>query len=788
MYGLMLAQLEGMGSFKSLKRNATKIISWQRCWGADIIMIKKMTLKEKISLCEGKNFWETKAFPQYGIPSMFMCDGPHGLRKQEKSSEDLGIHESRPATCFPTAVTTACSWDVELLGKIGAAIAEEAADQDVGVFLGPGVNIKRNPLCGRNFEYFSEDPYLAGKLAASFIRHAQKNGIGACLKHFACNNQEFKRFVSDSFLDERTLREIYLTPFEIAVRGGKPKTVMCAYNKINGIYCSDNDDLLTGILRDEWGFEGLVMTDWSAMHDRIAGFRAGCDLNMPGGSSYMAEDVLAAVARGGLDEAAIDRSVRRMKRLVQAAEKALKNKTSCDYDAHHDLARIAAEQSAVLLKNEGNILPLKAEQKIAVVGEMAKTMRYQGAGSSHVNPTRLIHPADVLKNIVSVEESDVAVIFAGLPPEYEGEGFDRDHMEMPPEQVKLIEETAAKNPRTVVVLFCGAPVETPWADQVKAILYMGLPGQAGGEAVKNLLYGTVNPPGKLAETWPVKYCDCPLAAYYPRQDGQYREGIYVGYRYYDKANVPVRWKFGFGLSYTEFTYANGQLDQETVRVTVTNTGTRAGAEIVELYIAPPQDGIYRPVRELKRFTKVRLQPGESREVSFKLDERCFAVWDDGWKAPKGTYRILVGGDPEQLTEVGIIEKSGENLTIPDSQPGSWYEKPDGPPSLQQWERMLSREYVPYAPQKGKFTKNDTIMDMKDHSLIMRVIYRRVKKMVARDAKPGTPEYRMFIESSVGAPLRSMQIFGGMKENFVKALLATANGKFFQGLKLLLKRE
>jgi beta-glucosidase len=760
-------------------------------------MTKKMTLEEKIALCEGKNCWETREFPQYGIPSMFMCDGPHGLRKQEEHHGGMGINASRPATCFPTAVTTACSWDVELLGRIGAAIGEEAADQGVGVVLGPGLNIKRNPLCGRNFEYFSEDPYLAGKLAASFVRNLQKNGVGACLKHFAGNNQEYKRLVSDSILDERTLREIYLTAFEIAVREGKPKTVMCAYNKLNGTYCSDNGELLTRILREEWGFDGLVMTDWGAMNDRMAAFRAGCDLNMPGGSNYMAGDVLAAVTRGELDEADIDRSVRRVVRLVQGAAEALQNKTSCESrahardDAHHELARLAAEQSAVLLKNEDNILPLKEGQKIAVLGRLAKTMRYQGAGSSHVNPTRLVHPADVLESTASVAEADVAVIFTGLPPEYEGEGFDRDHMKMPPEEVKLIEETAAKNPNTVVVLFCGAPVETPWADKVKAILYMGLPGQAGGEAAKDLLYGVANPCGKLAETWPLKYEDCPSAAYYPLRDAQYREGIYVGYRYYDKANVPVRWQFGYGLSYTEFAFTGARIekhaDRETIRVMVTNTGNQAGAEVVQLFVAPPQDGIHRPLRELKRFTKVFLQPGESKEVSFDLDDRCFAVWHDGWKVPKGTYRILVGGNPGQLMEAGSIEKAGEDLPIPAWQPGSWYEKPAGAPSLGEWEKMLGRKYVPYTPQKGKFTKNDTIIEMKDHSLIMRIMYWNVKKNVAKQAKPGTPEYRMFLESGVGAPLRNMQIFGSMKESLLKDLLAAANGNILRGLKLLLKR-
>ena len=747
-----------------------------------------MTLREKIAFCEGKNFWETREFPQYEIPSVFMCDGPHGLRKQEGIEKDyLGVNESRPATCFPAAVLTACSWDEELIGKIGAAIAEEAMDQGVGLFLGPGVNIKRNPLCGRNFEYFSEDPYLAGKLAASYIKNAQKNGIGTCLKHFACNNQEYKRFISDSVIDERTLREIYLAPFEIAVREGKPKAIMCAYNKINGVYCSDNRELLTGILRDEWGFDGVVITDWGAMNDRIAAFKAGCDLNMPGGSSYMEREVIDAVTKGELAEAEIDRSVQRIRKLVLEARKVLENRTNCDYDAHHELARIAAEQSAVLLKNEDNILPLKERQKIAIVGDMAKNMRYQGAGSSHINPTRLVQPADVLSGNASVEEADVAIVFAGLPPEYESEGFDREHMKMPAEQVRLIEETAAKNPNTVVVLFCGAPVEMPWADKVKGILYMGLPGQAGGKAVRNLLYGVVNPSGKLAETWPMQYRDCPSSSYYPQRDGQYREGIYVGYRYYDKANVPVRWKFGFGLSYTEFSYSDPGIEGETVKVTVTNTGSRAGAEVVQLYISPPQDGIYRPVKELKRFAKVFLNPGESREISFELDDRCFAVWNDGWRIPDGKYTVLIGGNPDKLTVAGTIEKAGEMVKIPDWQPGSWYEKPSGSPSLEQWEKMLGRKYMPYTLKKGRFTMNDTVEEMKEYSLVMRVLYLYVKKAVTKGVKPGTPEYRMLVESSIGSPLRNLQISGGIKGNIFKVLLALANGKYIEVLKILLKK-
>lgn len=751
-------------------------------------MIDKMKLRDKVALCEGKNFWETKGFPQYGIPSMVMCDGPHGLRRQEDHSDHLGVNKSRPATCFPAAVSTACSWDVDLVGEIGSAIAKEAADQGVGVFLGPGANIKRNPLCGRNFEYFSEDPYLTGKLAAGFIKNAQAKGIGTSLKHFACNNQEFKRFNSNSILDERTLREIYLAPFEIAVKEGNPKTIMCAYNKINGIYCSDSEELLTQILREEWGFRGLVMTDWGAMHNRIQAFKAGCDLNMPGGSNYMEGEVLDAVTGGELDKTYIHQSAERVKNMVMEAQAALKDKDGCDYDANHKLACIAAGQSAVLLKNQDNILPLRKEEKIAIVGSMVENMRFQGSGSSHINPTRLINPNQVFENTVDVEEADIAIVLTGLPSEYESEGFDRDNMMMPQEELELIQETADKNPDTIVVLFCGSPVETPWADKVKGILYMGLPGQAGGEALKSLLYGDVNPSGKLAETWPIKHEDCPSSTYYPERDGQYREGIYVGYRYYDKANVPVRWKFGFGLSYTEFAYSNPEIDGDTVRVIVRNTGSRWGAEVVQLYISPPQDGIHRPIRELKGFTKIDLQPGERREVIFHLDKRSFAIWDNGWKVAPGSYTILVGGNPDKLMVAGSIEKSGQTVKISDWQSGSWYEKPDGAPSLKEWEKVIGHRYVPYTPKKGKFTMNDTVMDMKEHSLVMRMMYWGVKKTISKGAKPGTPEFRMLMESSAGSPLRSMQISGGMKAGLFKGLLAMANGRFFSGLRILLRGE
>ena len=482
-------------------------------------ILSQMTLEDKIVLCSGANFWQTKKYEKYGIPSLFMCDGPHGLRKQEDAADMLGVNKSRPATCFPAEVTSAGSWDPELLTEIGAAIGEEAKEQGVGLVLGPGANLKRNPLCGRNFEYFSEDPYLAGKLAAGFIRGAEAQGVGTSLKHFAANSQELSRFTSDSVMDGRTLRELYLTAFEIAVKEGKPSTVMCAYPKLNGTHCSDHKELLTEILRSEWGFDGMVVTDWGAMNDRIEGFRAGCDLNMPGGSDYMEKEVLQAVKDGTLPERCVDDSASRVLKLVFRAAETLSKKAACDYEAHHALAKRAAAEGAVLLKNESSILPLKPGAKIAVVGAMAKELRYQGAGSSHINPTKLPQPLELLPGAVYApgcdekgsttdallqEVQNVArkaenvVVFAGLPAQCESEGFDRDNLKMPEGHRKMIEAAAQANPNTVVVLLCGSVVECPWAEKVKAILYMGLPGQAGGEAIADLLYGRANPGGKLA--------------------------------------------------------------------------------------------------------------------------------------------------------------------------------------------------------------------------------------------------------------------------------------------------
>ena len=766
-------------------------------------IIAQMSLEDRIAICEGANFWETRVFEKYGIPAMFVCDGPNGLRKQDLSggTDMLGVNQSQPATCFPAAVTTANSWDTNLLQEVGNAIGEEARNQGVGVVLGPGCNIKRNPLCGRNFEYFSEDPYLSGKLAAGFIRGVEGQGVGASLKHYAANSQELSRFTSDSIMDERTLHELYLTGFEIAVKEGKPATVMCSYNKLNGIHASDHKKLLTDILRTDWGFDGMVVTDWGAMNDRIEGFKAGCDLNMPGGSDFMFKECAQAVKNGTLSEGDIDNSVRRILKQVFRATNTLKAPFACNYDAHHTVARKAAEQGAVLLKNEDSVLPLRSDAKVAVIGAMAKTMRYQGAGSSHVNAQRLDQPVDYLSNAVyapgyddrgdttpnliadaikAAQIADAAVVFAGLPDRYESEGFDRDNMKMPEGHVRMIEAVAETNPNTVVVLLCGSAVECPWADKVKAVLYMGLPGEAGGEAIANLLYGKVNPSGKLTESWPYVYEDVPSAAIYGKMnDALYLEGLYAGYRYYDKAQVSVRWPFGFGLSYTSFGYSNLKVEDQTVSVTVTNTGDLAGAEVVQLYIAAPQDTIHRPIREVKGFTKVFLQPNESMAVSFVLDDRCFAIWQNGWKIPSGTYQVCIG---ELSAEVTV---HGEDVEIPTWQAGSWYESCKDKPTQKEWESMLGKVYIAPALKKGQFTMDNTVMEMKDYSLVMKIMFKATEMVIAKETGGKVdyenPEFRMMINASAGGPLRSMQISGGMKGGVIPGMLEMANGRFLRGI-------
>ena len=775
-------------------------------------IISTMTLEDKVSLCTGGDFWHTKAMPQYGIPAIMMSDGPHGLRCQAAEADMIGINESLPATCFPTAVTAGATWNRKLYAAEGEAIGREGAAAGVSVVLGPGCNIKRNPLGGRNFEYISEDPYFAGKMAAAFIRGQQSAGVASSVKHFAVNSQEYKRQNGDSQLDERTFREIYLTPFEIAVKEGNPGTVMCSYNKINGIHASDSKALLTDILRNEWGFDGLVVTDWGALNDRIEGYKAGCDLNMPGGSKFMEKAALDAVHSGELDEAYIDATVERILRLVEKSQGI--PAPQIDWDTHHALALKVAEQGAVLLKNEDNILPL-AESDMALIGYMAANMRYQGSGSSHINPTKLINISDALPcvpccacgdklgNVTEQELRDaveaakkqkIAVVVVGLPDSYESEAFDRDHMRLPEGHNKLVEAVAEANPNTVVVLLGGSAMELPWADQVKAILYMGLPGQAGGEAAANLLTGKANPCGKLTETWPLFYEDVISKDTFGKKNTEYREGIYVGYRYYDKAKKSVRYPFGHGLSYTTFAYSDLVVRDRKVSVQVKNTGAVSGAEVVQLYIAAPKGGIFCPVRELKGFERVELKPGESKTVEFTLDDRSFAIWSEGWKIPGGTYTVQIGASSRDIHLEQSIEFVGEEISLPVWQAGSWYETMSGYPSREEWEKLMGHPVpVISEPKKGQFTMDSTCMEMKEHSFVMKIQYMVTENLIAKGfggkKDMSDPSYKMMITCATDCPMRSVVISSGgmMNDSLAQGMLHMANGHYIKGLAAMLKK-
>ena len=642
-------------------------------------LISQLTLEEKAGLCSGADFWHTKAVERLGIPASMVSDGPHGLRKQDDKVDHLGVNDSIKAVCFPAASATAASFDKAMLTRMGEAIGDSCQHEGLSVVLGPAVNIKRSPLCGRNFEYFSEDPYLAGKLSAAFIHGVQSRNVGTSIKHFAANSQEHRRMSSSSEVDERTLREIYLPAFETAVKEEQPWTVMCSYNRLNGVFASENPWLLTDVLRKEWGFEGYVVSDWGAVSDRVAGLAAGLDLEMPSSGGINDKKIVEAVRSGKLDEAVVDQAVERILNIIFRFTENAKPDTPWDKEAQHQLAAEIAADCMVLLKNDDTILPLRKEDTVAFIGEFADKPRFQGGGSSHINCFRTTSALEaaaglpvlyaqgysatkdaateeqIAEAVAAAKKAKIAIVFAGLPDVYESEGYDRTHMRMPECQNRVIEAVASANPNTVVVLHNGSPVEMPWIGKVKAVLETYLGGQAVGLATIRVLYGETNPSGRLPETFPLQLEDNPSFLSYGGEGdiAEYREGIFVGYRYYDFKKAAVLFPFGYGLSYTDFEFSNLRLSANTITdqdlltatVTVKNTGDRAGKAVIQLYVGDKESSVFRPVRELKGFEKISLQPGEAKDVSFTLDKRAFAYWNTelhDWTVEPGDFTIEIG--------------------------------------------------------------------------------------------------------------------------------------------------
>ncbi len=781
-------------------------------------IIRQMSLEEKALMMSGKNTWQTVDFPQYGIPFMMMSDGPHGMRTQNPGAGDhLGINQSIPATCFPTAATVANSWDVELGEEIGRTLAEEAISMGVHVILGPGLNIKRSPLCGRNFEYFSEDPYLAGKMAASYVKGIQGRGIAACPKHFAANSQELRRMAMNSVVDERTLREIYLTGFEIAVKEGKAKSIMSSYNEINGIYANENKHLLQEILVDEWGFDGYLVSDGGASNDHALGVKHGSHLEMPGTGKAGQSEILKGIAEGVLTEEELDIRLDELLDVIftthEAANKA--NITSFDVEAHHGLARKAAEEGIVLLKNEGNILPLAKKTKVAVIGDFAKTPRYQGAGSSLVNPTK--EPESILNTIESSDlhmvsfaqgykrnsaldqslidtavqtaaDAEVILIFAGLDEINEAEGLDRENMKMAEAQNQLIMTLAEKYDNVVVILSAGSPVEMPWKDKVKAIVHGYLGGQAGATAMLRVLSGEVNPSGRLNETYPLHYEETPAFAYYPSRErtSEYREGLFVGYRYYTTVEKPIAYPFGYGLSYTTFAYSDLTVEKTGVRFTIKNTGERAGAEVPQLYIGKKSPSIFRPAKELKGFTKVRLEAGEEKTVEIAFDDKTFRFFDirtNTWEVESGTYHVMVGRNAECVELEGSLEVKGTvtagAYSIEDYP--SYFAGTIENVSDNEFEKLYGRK-LPDGSWSGEIGINDALCQFYyAKSGFCRLIYKVLTKMMNDSKAKGEPNLDILFVYNM--PIRgiSRMTGGAVNMKMVYGITEIANGHFFKGM-------
>ena len=780
-------------------------------------IIRELSLEQKCALLSGGDTFQSRGLPQFGIPSIWLSDGPHGVRKQAGASDHLGINPSEPATCFPTASAVASSWDPALGEEMGQALGQEAAAQNVAVLLGPGLNVKRSPLCGRNFEYFSEDPYLAGKMAASYIRGIQKNGIAACPKHFAANNQELRRMASDSIVDERTLRELYLTNFEIAVTEGHPKTIMTSYNLINGTYANENAHLLQEILRDTWGFDGAVVTDWGGSNDHALGVKNGSTLEMPAPGLDSARELCKAVKDGRISEVDINVRLEELLNLINDTTGALeKAPKTIDWEAHHALARKAAAESIVLLKNKGDLLPLDPEARIAVIGDFAQTPRYQGAGSSVVNAPKVdsflqvfeesgLHsvgfaqgfnrqgkpdPSLQAKAVELAAQADVVLLFLGLDEVKESEGLDRSDMKLAKNQIDLLLAIHRVNPKLVVILSSGSAVETGWQSHCQGLLWAGLGGQAGAGAVLDVLTGKVNPGGHLAETWPLHMEENPSYHNFggPGRNVEYREGLYVGYRYYQTAGVPVAYPFGYGLSYTTFAYSNLTSTPNGVTVTVENTGNRAGDEVVQVYIAKPDAKIFRPAQELKGFLRVHLEAGESRTVTIPLDDKAFRYWNDPagrWAVEGGSYEVRVGGSSAdiQLTATVTVAASGdanpyEGLTLPHYQSGQVQDVPD-----EEFTALLGH---PIPVSKVAIDRNMTLGEI-GHARsplgwLVHVIH---KHLLMKSLESGTPDLNLLFNYNM--PLRAIaKMTGGIVSmGMVDALVMELKGFWIIGIVRLL---
>ncbi len=782
-------------------------------------VISKLTLDEKCYLLSGRDFWSTYSFEKKGVPSINLSDGPHGIRKQEGAGDQLGLNGSVPATCFPTAATIANSWDPALGEEIGRNLGEEAACQDVAVLLGPGLNIKRSPLCGRNFEYFSEDPYLAGKMAAGYIRGIQANGVSACPKHFAANNSELRRQASNSVVDERTLREIYLTGFEIAVKESHPKSIMSSYNEVNSVYANENEHLLQEILRDEWGFDGFVVSDWGAGNDFVEGVRAGSHLEMPTTGGDSAEQLIKAVKAGRIEESLVDRRVDELLDVVFLTHKALepyKGKTF-DVEAHHAVARKASEESIVLLKNEDKILPLAEGTKVAIIGDFAETPRYQGAGSSVVNPTKLDStmgvigqfPLDVVgfekgyprvgvgdpaMQAAAVElakKADVVLLYIGLDEISESEGLDRQNMKLPASQVELLKAVAAVNKNVVVVMSAGSAVEMPWLSSCKAMVHGYLCGQAGAAAVLNVILGQVNPAGKLSETYAIAYEDVSSAPYFPakQRSVEYREGLYVGYRYFETAGKPVLFPFGFGLSYTTFAYSDLTVSDKAVSFVLTNTGDRDGAEVAQVYVSAKKPSVYRPKKELKGFAKVFLKAGESKKVTILLDDKAFRYFNtetNKFEIDGGAYDVMVGASVADIKLCGEVTVQGTDAPLPcsiDDLP-SYRDCKIGKVSDAEFTKLLGHP-IPDGSWTGNLRMNDAIAQLYyAKSLKARLVGKVLQGILNKSMAKGKPDLNIIFITNM--PFRAIgKMAGGMvSQDMCESIVTIVNGHaiaFFKGL-------